>query len=122
MNFIFVEGLRVDAWVGIYAHERVVPQTVEFDLSFGIPEGAGSQDNIVDTIDYAKVVERIRLELASRHFNLLEALGEFVADLVCGQFAAPWVRIRIAKLGVMKGVRRIGVCIERGTGLPVAPE
>ncbi|MDR2690023.1 MAG: dihydroneopterin aldolase [Azoarcus sp.] len=120
MNFIFVEGLRVDAWVGIYARERVVAQTVEFDLSFGIPEAAASHDDIADTIDYAKVIESIRAELASRHFNLIETLGEFIADLLCEQFAAPWVKIRIAKLGVMKNVRRVGVCIQRGTSLDAA--
>ncbi|MDR2031801.1 MAG: dihydroneopterin aldolase [Azoarcus sp.] len=114
MNFIFIEGLRLDAWVGIYSRERVAPQTVEFDLSFGVPESAAAHDDIADTIDYAEVIAYMREELAGRHFNLIETLGEFVADLLCEKFAAPWVRIRIAKLGVMRGVRRIGVCIQRG--------
>ncbi|MDR2261456.1 MAG: dihydroneopterin aldolase [Azoarcus sp.] len=114
MKFIFIEGLRLDAWVGIYSRERVAPQTVEFDLSFGLPETAAAQDDIADTIDYAKVIAYMREELAGRHFNLIETLGEFVVDLLCEKFAAPWVRIRIAKLGVMGGVRRIGVCIQRG--------
>ncbi|MDR1462734.1 MAG: dihydroneopterin aldolase [Azoarcus sp.] len=114
MNFIFIEGLRVDALVGIYSRERLAPQTIEFDLSFGVPEAAAIHDNIADTIDYAAVVEYIRAELAGRHFNLIETLGEFVADLLCEKFAAPWVKIRLAKLGVMKGVRRVGVYIQRG--------
>jgi dihydroneopterin aldolase len=114
MNFIFIEGLRVDAWVGIYSRERIAPQTVEFDLSFGVPEVAATHDNIADTIDYAEVITCLRAELAQRHFNLIETLGEFVAELLCKKFAAPWARIRIAKLGVMKDVRRVGVCIQRG--------
>jgi dihydroneopterin aldolase len=114
MNSIFIEGLRVDAWVGIYSRERLASQTVEFDLSFGVPEAAAIRDNIADTIDYAAVVEYIRAELAGRHFNLIETLGEFVAGLLCEKFAVPWVKIRLAKLGVMKGVRRVGVYIQRG--------
>lgn len=114
MNSIFIEGLRVDAWVGIYSRERIAPQTVEFDLSFGMPETAATRDNIDDTIDYAEVIEYIRRELAERHFNLLEALGEFVAGLLCGEFGAPWARIRVAKLGAMKRARRVGVYIQRG--------
>ncbi|MDR2093159.1 MAG: dihydroneopterin aldolase [Azoarcus sp.] len=121
MNFIFIEGLRVDAWVGIHSRERVAPQTVEFDLSLGVPEAATLHDNIADTIDYAAVVEYIRAELAGRHFNLLETLGEFVAGLLCEKFAAPWVRIRLAKLGAIKGVRRLGVCIQRGKPESGAP-
>ena len=122
MNFIFIEGLRVDAWVGIYSRERIAPQTIEFDLSFGMPESAVTRDNIDDTIDYAEVIEYIRRELAERHFNLIETLGEFVADLLCGEFAAPWARIRVAKLGVMKGVRRVGVYIQRGKAEDVPAE
>ncbi|MDR3087829.1 MAG: dihydroneopterin aldolase, partial [Azoarcus sp.] len=107
MDSIFIEGLRVDARVGIYSRERVAAQSVEFDLSFGLPEAATVHDRIADTIDYAKVVECIRAEIAERHFNLIETMGEFVADLLCGKFAAPWVRIRIAKPGAIKGIRRI---------------
>jgi dihydroneopterin aldolase len=114
MDYIFIEGLRMDAWVGIYSRERIAPQTVEFDLSFGVPGVAAAHDDIADTIDYAEVIACMREELAGRHFNLIETLGEFVADLLCNKFAAPWVRLRIAKLGVMKDVRRVGVCIQRG--------
>jgi dihydroneopterin aldolase len=113
MDYIFIEALRVDAWVGIYSRERVAPQTVELDLSFGLPEKAASHDSIADTIDYAKVIERIKAELAERHFNLIETLAEFIVSLLCNEFAASWVKIRAAKLGVTKGVRRVGVCLER---------
>jgi len=30
-------------------------------------------------------------------------------------FGAIWVRVSIAKLGMLRGVRRVGVVIERGT-------
>ena len=56
---------------------------------------------------------RIRAELATRHFNLLETLGEYVIGLLLNEFGAPWVKISIAKMGIMKGVRRVGVQIER---------
>jgi len=114
MNFIFIEGLHVDAWVGIYPRERVTVQDVEFDLNFGISEAATIHDDIVGSIDYAEVINVIRAELAERHFNLIETLGEFVADLICGRFSAPWVRIWVSKPGVVKGVRRVGAYIQRG--------
>ncbi|MDR1853737.1 MAG: dihydroneopterin aldolase [Azoarcus sp.] len=114
MNFIFIEGLRLDVSVGIYSRERVAAQSVEFDLSFGLPEKAVQSDDIANTIDYAKVVECLRAEIGERHFNLLETLGEFVADLICNKFAAPWVRIRIAKPGALRGVRKVGICVQRG--------
>lgn len=113
MDFIFIEELRVEANVGIYPRERAVPQTIEINLTFGVPDEAARDDDIAKTIDYAEVISRIRRELSERHFNLLETLGEFVIALMLEDFNAPWVKISIAKMGVMKGVRRVGVQIER---------
>jgi dihydroneopterin aldolase len=114
MNSIFIEGLRVDAWVGIYPRERVAAQPVDLDLNFGIPEGAAIHDDIAGSIDYAEVIEAIRVEIAGQRFNLIESLGEFVADLLCIRFSAPWVRVWASKPGVLRGVRRVGVYIQRG--------
>ena len=36
-----------------------------------------------------------------------------VIGLLLDEFGAPWVKISIAKMGIMKGVRRVGVQIER---------
>ena len=113
MDFIFIDDLRVDAHVGIYPREQVAMQTLEISLTFGVPDEAAQNDDIARTIDYAVVIARIRDELAAHRFNLLETLGEFVIDLMLKEFGAPWVKISIAKLGVMKGVRRVGVQIER---------
>ena len=113
MDFIFIEGMRVEAHVGIYERERVAPQTLELSLTFGVPDEAARDDDIAKTIDYALVIERIRRELAARRFNLLETLGEFVIGLLLDEFGAPWVKVSIAKVGVAKGVARVGVQIER---------
>lgn len=121
MDFIFIEELRVDAWVGIYPREKVAPQVVELNMTFGVPDAAAERDDIADTIDYAQVIARIRDELGSRHFNLIETLGEHVVTLLFDEFNAPWVKLRIAKIGVLKDVRRVGVFIQRGRdglGLP----
>ena len=40
MDFIFIEELRVQANVGIYPRERAAPQTVELNLTFGVPDSA----------------------------------------------------------------------------------
>ena len=43
MDFIFIEEMRVKAWVGIYKREKTGPQTVELNLTFGVPEAAAAQ-------------------------------------------------------------------------------
>ncbi|MFU2487415.1 dihydroneopterin aldolase [Thauera sp. WH-1] len=122
MDFIFIEELRVKAWVGIYDREKTGPQTVELNLTFGVPDAAAEHDDIADTIDYAEVTARIRRELGERHFNLIESLGEFVVNMLFDEFRAPWVKLRVAKIGVMKDVRRVGVHIQRSRdGIVVPP-
>lgn len=114
MDIIFIEEMRAETWIGIYPREKAMPQTVELSLQIGVSTAsAGASDDIRDTVDYAVVVARLRAELAARHFNLLEKLAEFVATLLLEDFAAQWVRVSVAKLGMLSGVRRVGVIIER---------
>lgn len=115
MDIIFIDDLRLSTLIGIYAREKSVAQSIELSLQIGTStRGAGQSDAIGDTIDYAQVVERLRSELARRHFKLLEGLAEYVASLMLEEFGALWVRVSVAKLGVMRDVRRVGVLIERG--------
>jgi dihydroneopterin aldolase len=67
------------------------------------------------------VTERIRRELGERHFNLIESLGEFVVKLLFEEFGAPWVKLKVGKIGVMKDVRRVGVYIQRSKAGVVVP-
>ncbi len=121
MDFIFIEEMRVEAHVGIYDREKAAPQMLEISLTFGVPDEAAQDDDIAKTIDYAVVIERVRHELAARHFNLLETLGEYVIKLMLDEFGAPWVKISIAKVGIAKGVRRVGVQIERSRSAVRSP-
>ncbi|MCM8596570.1 dihydroneopterin aldolase [Accumulibacter sp.] len=115
MDIIFIDDLRATTLIGIYPREQAMPQTVEISLQIGTTTAsAGASDDIRDTIDYAVVVDRLRGELAVRQFNLLERLAEHVATLLLEDFGATWVRVSVAKLGMMRGVQRVGVIVERG--------
>ena len=114
MDIIFIDELRLPTLIGIYPREQAVPQTIEISLQIGTSmANAGSSDDIKDTINYANVVERLRADLVAQHFHLLEKLAEHIAALLLNEFGAIWVRVSIAKLGMMRGVKRVGVLIER---------
>ena len=115
MDILFLREFRLDILIGIYEWERVMPQTVQFDIEIGLPNAQASvSDQIVDTIDYSKVAERIRNGLKDQHFSLVEAVAEHVAHLMLDEFGVPWVKVSIAKLGVMRDVKQVGIIIERG--------
>ena len=113
MDIIFIEDLRIKTRIGIYPWEKVVPQTLALDIRMGVAAPAQASDNIRDTVDYAAVCARLRAELSTRHFNLLENLAEFFAALILEAFAVQWVRLSIAKPGALPDARRVGVVIER---------
>ena len=115
MDTIFINDFRLEMLIGVYEWERRVPQTVQLDLEIGLPPRAKRSDKIGDTIDYSKVVARIEQSLAENRFLLVEALAEHIAQLVMTEFGAPWISASVTKLGALKGVKRLGVTIERGT-------
>lgn len=116
MDTIFIQDLRVEARIGVYEWEKHLPQSVRLDLVIAAPSPLPFQTGrIADALDYAKVVQRIKAFAADAPPPLLERFAEKVAQIVMGEFGAPWVRVRVAKLGVIAAVREIGIEIERGT-------
>ena len=64
MDTIFISDLRLDILIGVYDWERKVPQTVQLDLEIGIPDASRPRSDLIrETIDYAKVIERIQASL-----------------------------------------------------------
>lgn len=115
MDIIFINDFRLEMLIGVYEWERRVPQTVQLDLEIGLPPRPKRSDKIGDTIDYSKIVARIEASIGENRFLLVEALAEHVAQLVRTEFGAPWVKASVTKLGALKGVKRLGVTIERGS-------
>ena len=114
MDTIFIRQLRLQAWIGLYRHEKIAPQTIEIDLEIALPGDAVFKTRkVADTIDYGVVVEHVRALLAKERFGLVENLAERIADLLLQDFKSPRVKVSIAKLGVLREAQRVGVTIER---------
>lgn len=118
MDTIYINDFRLTILIGVYEWERRVPQAVQFDIELAIPpRRTHNSDAIGETIDYARVVQRIEESLAATHFLLIERLAEHVAGIIVGEFGSPWTRVNVTKLGALKNVKRLGVTIERGSRL-----
>jgi dihydroneopterin aldolase len=116
MDIIFLQDVKVQTVLGVPEWERMKPQTVVLDIELAMPHSRSCQsDDIEDAIDYGEIVERMRQLLAENSFRLVEALAENVAQMIMGEFGAPWVKVRVAKPGILPGVRQLGVVIERGS-------
>jgi len=114
LDTIFIHQLRLQAWIGLYRHEKIAPQTIEIDLEIALPGDAVFKTRkVADTIDYGVVVEHVRALLAKERFGLVETLAERIAGLLLQDLKSPRVKVSIAKLGVLREALRVGVTIER---------
>ena len=114
MDLIVIRGLRVETIVGHYPYEREAAQPLDFDLDLAIPKPAVYQsDRLHDTINYAAVAEYIRSECDAHHFRLLERMADHLARGIVAGFNSPYVKLTVVKLGILKGVKQVGVTVER---------
>jgi len=114
MDAIFLHNFRTKAMIGIYPWEKRVPQLIELNLEIALPtSNACITDNIKDTLDYSLIAERIKQTLSDKHFFLLEALAEHIAQIILTEFNSPQVKISVAKLSIIQGIKKLGVCIVR---------
>ena len=116
MDIIYLKDLRIDTIVGIYEWERRTLQTVILDIEMGADiSKAARSDAIEDTLNYKAVAKRIISFVESSDCQLIETLAERVADILLREFKVPWLRLSLNKQGAVRGVRDVGVIIERGS-------
>jgi dihydroneopterin aldolase len=114
MDSIIIHDLRVQTRIGIYDWERHLPQTIRIDVDIELPSARPfTSGDFADALDYAAVVRRLKALAAANPHPLLERFAESVAQTVLDEFGAPSVKVRVAKLAALPGVRELGVSIER---------
>ena len=114
MDLIFIRDLRITTIVGHYPRERNNPQPLLFDIEFAIPDAAVYEsDKVADTVNYAAVAAYVQRECDTHHFKLLERMADHLARGILAEFKTPYVKLAVAKLGIIKDIRQVGVRVER---------
>ena len=111
---LFLRELRVEAIIGFWEWERRVKQIVSIDLEIATDsKAAAAVDAVSGALNYEQLAKRLVEFVGASEFHLVEALAEAVARIVVAEFAAPWVKVSIAKPGAIPRAREVGVVIER---------
>ena len=114
MDILFLRDFRLQLIIGIYEWERKIPQPVRLDLEIGLPNHkAGETDDVADTINYGEVAASIVERFSSQPFELVETVAEKIARLVLDEFGAPWVKVSVTKFAIVRGIKELGIVIER---------
>ncbi len=113
---IFVEGLRLHAFHGSFAHERKHGQMFEIDLDLVVDIGeAAADDNLKATVDYGKVVAATRQVFCGQPRKLVEAAALDIARILLEKFARlQSVVVRVGKVAppIPAPLKAVGVEIE----------
>ena len=115
MDIIYLKDLRIDTVIGIYDWERQTRQTIILDIEMATDIAkAARTDHIDDTLNYKTVAKRIMAFAGESEFQLVETLAEKIAEILLNEFDIPWLKLSLNKQGAVRGVRDVGVIIERG--------
>lgn len=115
MDRVLIEGLKVDALIGVYDWEREILQPLEFDIEMATDiRAAAENDDLSRTLDYFAISQAVTELVTNSAFKLIESLAEAVSKLIREQFGVCWVKIRVSKPGAVGNARNVAVQIERG--------
>lgn len=113
---VFIEGLRLDALIGVHDRERHATQPLLLDIRMRFDNRiAASSDSLADALDYEAVSVRLAEYVAQTDFMLVETLAECCADLILTEFGAKAVRLKLSKPDALANAAAVGVEIERGS-------
>jgi len=112
---IIVNGLVVDAYIGVHDFEREQRQRVRFDVEIDTVAGYAERVRATgDYVSYADVVEFIETQAAGDdHVALVETWAETVAEFALGNELAQAVRVTVQKLDIFDAADGVGISIER---------
>lgn len=117
MDKVFIEGLEIEALIGIYDWERRIRQPLRFDIEMGFDNTRpAASDRIEDTLDYKAVSKRLIEFVSDSSFGLVETLAERCAAIILDEFAVEQVSLKLSKPGAVRGALAVGVKIERRRG------
>lgn len=115
MDSVLVEGLIVNAVIGVFPWEREVEQTLQADLTLNWDNRVpGASDDVADALDYSVVAARVTRVIREGRFKLLEAAAEAVATDLQSALGVKSLTLTLRKPGAVAEARAVGVHIERG--------
>ena len=104
---VFVEGLALEAEIGLYAHERGRTQPLSVDVELALTPAPAH--GIHGTVNYETLAEKVRALCASGHIELVETFAERLAQACLDHPRAVSVRVRVRKLLAIAGADAAGV-------------
>lgn len=114
MDRIYLNGVELECTIGVWDWEQAIQQKLSADIELATDASIPAEhDDLDKALDYQKVAERIQEIAKAQPYALLETLAEKIAVTILAEFETDYVKLTLDKGAAVKGVRNVGVIIER---------
>lgn len=114
-DIVIIEGLKIDAVIGIYDWEKNTRQPLLFDIEMAWDNRLAAQtDDIRFALDYESVSKELTAMVKRKPYELIERVAEESAAMIMQTFNVKWLRLRVNKPTALQHAQTVAVQIERG--------
>ena len=111
---IFIKGLVLKAYIGIYSDEKINKQRIRFNVFISAKDNIKKENNdISQFVSYEDIINKIKKVLSLGHIPLLETMADKIADECLKNKKISLIKIRIEKLDIFKDAESVGIKIIR---------
>ena len=115
MDKVIIEGLRVEAVIGVFNWERQILQPILVDLELGCDiSRAAETDHIDDAVNYKAVCDEVSQLIIDTKAQLIERLAELIAQhILTGYKTVQQIKVTVRKPTAIATTTAVGITIER---------
>lgn len=92
---VFVRGLKVEAEIGVYAHEYGRRQPLVIDVE--LDTVAASEDRLAETVNYEMIADVAKALAANGHWQLVETFAQRLGEAMFADARVSRARVRVEK-------------------------
>lgn len=113
-DIVFIEGLSVQAVIGVYEWEKTIQQELVFDLEMEHDNRVPAKtDDLSKTLDYEAISNFIIAFCSERQFGLIETLAEHLCTDLIASFGLSALTMTLRKPGAVPTAKAVGVKLYR---------
>jgi len=112
MDRLEIKGLTVMTHIGVHQWEQQILQKLLIDMELQI-DCKAAQDNLSNTIDYARLCQQVTAYVEQNHFKLIETCAEQLAGYLKSEFGITHLCLKLSKPGAIPNAQNVAVIIAR---------
>ena len=115
-DLVLIEGLAVEAVIGVFDWEREIKQRLVIDLELNADiRRAASTDNLRQALDYKAISDAVVAFTENSDYQLIESLAEALAAMILNDFSVSRLALKISKPDAVPRANNVAVKMVRSS-------